>query len=458
MTYQNYTHEQLRRIDAAHHLHPFTDHQALRKAGSRIIARGEGAYIYDVDNRQILDAMAGLWCVNVGYGRRELIDAAGAQLDRLAYYNTFFNTATPTPVLLAQRLAELAPAAIGNVFYGCSGSETNDTVIRMIRHYWALRGQPKRQIIIARELGYHGSTIAAASLGGMEPMHKQLHPPLPGMRHVMPPYRFKHGHPGESEQEFATRAAQAIEEAILAAGPENVAAIVGEPVQGAGGVIIPPPGYWPMVQEIAAKYDVLLGIDEVITGFGRTGHWFASEYFGLTPHIITTAKGITSGYIPLSAALVGERIVDTFVEKGGEFAHGYTYSGHPVACAVALANLDAIAADHLIARVRDDTGPYLLAQLRKAIADHPIVGEVRALGFVGAIELVADPHTKKRFAREKNAGIVCREACIRHNFIMRAVGDTMVFSPPLIWTRAIIDAFVEKLVVALNDTAAELAA
>lgn len=456
MSYQNYSREQMQAMDAAHHLHPFTDHSDLRAAGSRIITRADGPYVYDALGNEVLDGMAGLWCVNAGYGRHELVEAARAQMEELPYYNSFFRCTTPTPVLLADRLARIAPDHINQVFYGSSGSEANDTALRLVRHYWALEGQPEKTIIISRKWAYHGSTIAATSLGGMEAMHHQLYGAVPGICHVMPPYAFDLAEPGESDHDFGLRAAKAVEDAILEAGPEHVAAFIGEPIQGAGGVKIPPASYWPEIQRICEKYDVLLMLDEVITGYGRTGAWFAAQAMDIRPDTITTAKGLTSGYQPLSALLVGDRIAGTLVEKGGEFFHGYTYSGHPVACAVALRNLDIIEREGLIDRVREDTGPYLGEALQAGIGDHPLVGEVRTYGLLAGMEIVKDRGTRERFEPAGHAAGVVRDHAIENNIMMRAVMDTMILSPPLIWTRETIDMAVERIGRALDAAARDL--
>lgn len=456
MTYQNYSLKQLQQIDAAHHLHPFTDHKELRAAGARIITRAEGPFIYDSEGNQLLDGMAGLWCVNVGYGRDELAEAAYRQMKELPYYNSFFKCSTPTPVLLSKRLAEIAPKGIAQVFYGSSGSEANDTALRLVRHYWALEGKPQKNRIISRHMAYHGSTIAGASLGGMEHMHGQLGGAVPNIVHVMMPYAYELALPGESDHEFGLRAAKAVEDAILEAGADKVAAFIGEPVMGAGGVKIPPASYWPEVQRICRKYDVLLMLDEVITGYGRTGEWFAAQSFGVEPDTITTAKALTSGYQPLSALLVGERIAGTLVEKGGEFYHGYTYAGHPVACAVALANLDIIEKEGLVERVRTDTGPYFAEALRERVSGHPLVGETRACGLMGAIEIVKDKATKERFKPSGRAAEAVRDHAIANGLMVRATGDTMILSPPLIWTRETIDMACERIVRALDLAEADL--
>ncbi|MBX3568556.1 MAG: aspartate aminotransferase family protein [Rhizobiaceae bacterium] len=456
MTYQNYSLKQLQQIDAAHHLHPFTDHKDLRAAGTRMIVRADGPFVYDAEGNEILDGMAGLWCVNIGYGRNELAEAAYKQMKELPYYNSFFRCTTPTPALLAQKIAEIAPKSLRQVFFGSSGSEANDTALRLVRHYWALEGKPEKNRIISRKNAYHGSTVAGTSLGGMENMHKQLGGAVPNIVHVMMPYAFELALPGESDHDFGLRAAKAVEDAILEAGPETVAAFIGEPVMGAGGVKIPPASYWPEIERICRKYDVLLMLDEVITGYGRTGNWFAAQTYGIEPDTMTTAKALTSGYQPLSALLVGDRIARVLEEKGGEFNHGYTYSGHPVACAVGLANLEIIEKEGLVERVRDDTGPYFAQMLRERVADHPLVGEVRSIGLMGAIEIVKDKGTRERFKPDGSAAVVIRDHAIAQGMMMRATGDTMILSPPIMWTRATVDLAGERIAKALDLALADL--
>ncbi|RFC68051.1 MULTISPECIES: aspartate aminotransferase family protein [Mesorhizobium] len=450
MTYQNYSLKQLQQIDAAHHLHPFTDHKDLRDAGTRIVTHAKGPFIYDSEGNEILDGMAGLWCVNIGYGRDELAEVAAEQMKELPYYNSFFKCTVPTAALLAQKIASLAPKHINQVFFGSSGSESNDTALRIVRHYWALEGKPEKNRIISRKNAYHGSTVAGTSLGGMEGMHGQLGGAVPNIVHVMMPYAFELALPGESDHDFGLRAAKSIEDAILEAGPDKVAAFIGEPVMGAGGVKIPPASYWPEVQRICRKYDVLLMLDEVITGYGRTGNWFAAETFGVEPDTITTAKALTSGYLPLSALLVGDRIASTFIEKGGEFYHGYTYSGHPVCCAVGLRNLEIIEQEGLVERVRDDTGPYFAQALRERISPHPLVGETRSVGLMAAIEIVADKATRARFEPAGSAAVIVRDYAIANGMMMRATGDSMILSPPLIWTRDTIDLACDRILKALD--------
>jgi putrescine---pyruvate transaminase len=447
MAYRNFSTAQLQTMDATHHLHPFTDHKDLRKAGTRVISRADGAFVYDTEGNEILDAMAGLWCVNIGYGRHELAEVAAEQMRELPYYNNFFRCTTPTPTLLAKKLDEIAPAHVNQCFFGSSGSESNDTALRLVRHYWVLKGQPKKNIIISRNMAYHGSTITGASLGGMSAMHGQLNGAVPGIRHVMCPYGFELKHEGESDYDFGLRAAKAVEDAILEAGPENVAAFIGEPIQGAGGVKIPPMSYWPEIQRICDTYDILIMADEVITGYGRTGQWFGCQSLGFKPDTMTTAKALTSGYQPLSALLVSDRVAEVLQELGGEFYHGYTYAGHPVACAVALKNLEIIENERMVETVRDETGPYLATALKSALADHPLVGEVRSFGLLGAIEIVKDKATKERFA---DAGMVVRDHAIASGLMLRAVGSTMIMSPPLMWTKATIDMAMERARKALD--------
>ncbi len=432
----------IQQLDSAHFLHPFTDFKDLAGRGARVITRAEDIYIWDSEGQKLLDAMSGLWCVNVGYGRRELAQAAYDQMMTLPFYNSFFQTTNVPAVSLATRLASLAPVAgdrsFAHVFYSSSGSESNDSNVRMVRRYWDLLGQPQRKLIISRHNAYHGSTMAGASLGGMSGMHAQGDLPIPNITHIEQPYFFDLGHPGESSEEFGLRAAGWLEEKILATGPDRVAAFIAEPVQGAGGVIIPPATYWPEIQRIVDKYGILLISDEVICAFGRLGHWFAYEKFGYRPDLVTFAKAVTSGYIPLGGVMVGNRVAQVLIDKGGEFNHGYTYSGHPVACAVGLANLDVMEREQLPQRVRTDIGPYL-AQRFAELNDHPLVGQAETCGFVAGMVLVKDRVRKQRFGADQEIGMVCRGHCFRGGLIMRAVGDRMIIAPPLTMSHAQID-------------------
>lgn len=455
---RNYDIAELRRLDIAHHLPAQADYALIeRLGGSKIVTRAEGCTIWDGDGKAYLDGMAGLWCVAVGYGREELAAAAYDQMRELPYYNTFFRTATVPAVELAAKIAGLAGGALSHVFFNSSGSEANDTVMRMVRHYWTLKGQPDRQVFISRWNAYHGTTMAGASLGGMKGMHAQGGLPIPGIEHVMQPYPFGEQRAGESEDDFAARAAGAIEERILAVGPERVAAFIGEPVQGAGGVVIPPAGYWPRVEAICRKYGILLVADEVICGFGRLGHWFGHQYYGIKPDLVAMAKALSSGYLPISAVAVSDEIVAT-LKTGGDFVHGYTYSGHPVCAAVALANIAIMEREGLVMRTREVTGPYLAKALSR-LADHPLVGEVRSVGLLGAVEIVADKASRARFGgAEGNAGPVVRDACIERGLMVRGIRDTIVMCPPLVISEAEIDRMVEIIGQALDASAGTLRA
>jgi putrescine aminotransferase len=422
--------------DAAHYLHPFTDFKALADKGSRVITRGDNIYLWDSEGRKILDAMSGLWCVNVGYGQDALVDAATEQLRTLPFYNSFFQTTTVPAIELSELLAQVTPPQFQHVFFTGSGSEGNDTIVRMVRRYWELQGRPERSIIISRNNAYHGSTLAGGSLGGMSGIHA-LGGVMPGVTHIEQPFWFAHGQ-GMSRDDFGLQAAHWLEEKILAVGADKVAAFIGEPVQGAGGVIVPPDTYWPEIQRICDRYGVLLVSDEVICGFGRTGQWFGCETFGFRPDLMTFAKGVTSGYIPLGGVMVGERVARVLIDKGGEFNHGHTYSGHPVACAVALANIRLIQSERLVERVRDELGPCL-AERFAALAEHPLVGEVQTCGMMGALQLVRNKARSELFDPTLDVGMLCRGHCFDNGLIMRAVGDRMIVAPPLVMTTAQID-------------------
>ena len=439
-------------LSGEHHLAPFSDYKQLKEKGPRIITKAQGVHLWDSEGNKILDAMAGLWCVALGYGREELVQAASTQMRELPYYNLFFQTAHPPALELAKAIAQLAPEGMNHVFFTGSGSEGNDTVLRMVRHYWALKGKPQKKVIISRINGYHGSTVAGASLGGMVGMHEQGDLPIPGIVHIAQPYWFGEG--GDmSADEFGVWAAEQLEKKILELGEDTVAAFIAEPIQGAGGVIIPPETYWPKVKEILAKYDILFVADEVITGFGRTGEWFGSDYYGLKPDLMTIAKGLTSGYVPMGGVVVRDEIVKT-LNEGGDFNHGFTYSGHPVAAAVGLENLRILGDEKIIERVKAETAPYLQKRLRE-LESHPLVGEVRGLGMLGAIELVKDKATRERYT-DKGAGMVCRQFCFDNGLIMRAVGDTMILAPSLVISPAEIDELVEKARKCLDLTLAAL--
>ena len=444
---------ELQRLDAAHHMHPFTTNDALARKGARVITSAKGVWLTDSEGNRIIDGMAGLWCANIGFGRPELAEAARRQIEELSYYNTFFQTTHVPAIALAARIAELAPGDLNHVFFAGSGSEANDTNIRLVRTYWALKGQPQKQVIISRKNAYHGSTLGGASLGGMTPMHEQGGLPIPGIVHIDQPNWWAEG--GDmTPEEFGIARARQLEAKILELGVDKVAAFIGEPIQGAGGVIVPPSTYWPEIQRICDEYGILLIADEVITGFGRTGNWFGSTTYGIRPHVVTIAKGLSSGYQPIGGSIVCDEVAA--VIGAAEFNHGYTYSGHPVAAAVALENLRILDEEKVIDHVRDVAHPYL-AQKWAALTDHPLVGEAKLVGLMGSIALTPDKARRAKFAAETGtAGLRCRERCFANNLVMRHVGDRMVISPPLVITPAEIDILIERAWKSLDECYAGL--
>ncbi len=445
----------LRAADLAHHLHPFTDHAVLAaEGGPRVITHGEGVYLWDSEGRRLLDGMGGLWCVNLGYGRKELGEVARRQMDQLAFYNTFFKTSHEPVIALAEKLAGLTPEGIDNFFFANSGSEANDTAIRLVRSYWAAQERPERQIVISRNYAYHGSTLAAASLCGLPGMHGIAGLPIAGIAHAAAPYAWAAGRDMD-DPAYGREAADALEAKILELGPENVAAFIGEPVMGAGGVITPPPGYWPRVQEICRKYDILLVCDEVICGFGRTGAWFGAESYEISPDIMCMAKGLSSGYLPISAVGVGPRVAGALRGRPGVFSHGFTYSGHPVAAAVALKNIELIEAEGVVDHVRTVVGPALARRLG-ALIEHPLVGQVRGVGAMWALELTSDKASRAPFTPVGSVATRVRNLCFERGLTTRAVREGLVFAPPLIITEAQVAEMVGILTDCLDTVAAEL--
>jgi putrescine aminotransferase len=453
MRFDNRTTESWQQADIDHYLHPFTDYKGLAVEKARVMVRGQGCHVWDSDGNRYLDGLAGLACVHVGYARPELIDAAAAQMRELVFFNSFFKATNKPAVALAEKLVEIAPRHMRHVFYVNSGSEANDTAIRLVRHYWALEGKPEKSVVIGREFAYHGSTIASASLGGMPPMHAQA-ADLPGFAHIPTPYQFLTGR-GLSEEAYGVLAASWLEDKIREVGPERVAAFFLECVHGAGGGKFAPRNYFAEVQRICSKYDVLLVDDEVVCGFGRTGDWFGAHTYGLRPDLLCFAKGVTSGYVPLGGVLVGDRIARTLIDKGGEFYHGFTYSGHPTTCAVALANLEVIEREGLVRRVHDDTGPYF-ARMLASLADHTLVGEVRSVGLLAGVELVRDRATLEPLQPEGLIGERFRDLGLRHGLITRPVGETLLLAPPLVITHAEIDFMGQALRRALDDFQGEI--
>ncbi|MBD0864407.1 MAG: aspartate aminotransferase family protein [Rhodobacteraceae bacterium] len=439
---------ELQALDAQHHMHPFTAGGELAAKGARVITRAAGVYLTDSEGHRILDGMAGLWCVNIGYGRSELADAAARQMRELPYYNTFFQTTHVPAIALASKLSELAPGDLNHVFFTSSGSEANDTNIRMARTYWAMRGKPEKSVIISRHNAYHGSSVGSGSLGGMALMHAQGGMPIPGVHHINQPNWWAEG--GEMlPEEFGLARARELETAIQELGEDKVAAFIAEPVQGAGGVIVAPDTYWPEIQRICDAYDILLIADEVICGFGRTGNWFGSQTLNIRPHIMTIAKGLSSGYQPIGGSIVCDQVAEVIGD--GEFNHGYTCSGHPVASAVALENLRIIEEERIIDHVRDVAAPYLKEKW-ESLTDHPLVGEARIVGMMGSIALTPNKASRAKFAAKPGtAGYICRNRSFANNLVMRHVGDRMVISPPLVISRDEIDILIDRAWVALDQ-------
>ncbi|MBV9991718.1 MAG: aminotransferase class III-fold pyridoxal phosphate-dependent enzyme [Alphaproteobacteria bacterium] len=447
--------QQWRALDAAHHIHPFSDTAALNKEGVRVITRADGVYLWDSEGHKILDGMSGLWCVQLGYGNKELAEAGYEALKTLPYYNHFFKTSNPYTIELAAKLASVLPDGHERVLFANSGSEANDSALKLIRYYWNLKGKPEKKIHLSRDYAYHGVTFAAASLSGLTPMHPQFDLPLPGFEKVPGPYWFgakAAGHGDIDADEFGELIAKKMEERIVEIGPDRIASFSAEPVQGAGGLIFPPESYWPAVQKICRKYDILVHLDEVITGFGRVGEWFGAQAYKIAPDIMTMAKGLSSGYQPISAISLGSRMGEAISNSNEELVHGYTYSGHPVASAVALKNLEVMERDGLVARV-NSIGPYLQRSMREALAGNPIVGEIRGKGLLCAIELVPDGKERAFFPDPGNVGTHCRNYCFNSGLIMRAIRDTMVCAPPLTITEAEVDELVAKAKDAIDRTA-----
>ena len=448
--------EELQRIDSAHHLHPFTNTAELNLEGSTVIVKADGVWLQDSDGNQILDGMAGLWCVNIGHGRKEIAEAVFQQMQDLSYYNTFFKTTHPPAAELSEKVTQLAPANFNHIFFTCSGSEANDTVVRMVRTFWDLMGKSTKTIMISRWNAYHGSTVAGASLGGMKKMHEQGDLPVGGIHHINQPYWFGEG--GDLEpNEFGIKVAQELETAIDQLGEDQVAAFIAEPIQGAGGVIIPPETYWPEISRICQEREILLVADEVICGFGRLGEWFGSEYFQISPDIMPIAKGLSSGYLPIGGVLVSDRVADVLIEKGGDFYHGYTYSGHPTCCAAALVNLDIMKNEKIIEGVRNEKMSYLKDKWLK-LGDHPLIGEARATGMLGALELVPNKNDPRgmKFENEGDVGTLCRENALKNGLIMRGVRDSVVISPSLTISHDEIDELVRIAETTLDQTYSEL--
>ncbi|MFQ5776226.1 MAG: aspartate aminotransferase family protein [Kiloniellaceae bacterium] len=440
--------------DIASHLHPYTDARKHEEIGPLIITEGKGVYVYDNQGREYIEGLAGLWCTALGFGEERLVQAAAEQMRKLPYYHGFAHKAPLPAIELAEKLLEIAPVEMSKAFFANSGSEANDTVVKLVWYYNNALGRPEKKKIISRIKGYHGVTVASASLTGLPYNHRDFDLPIKNILHAGCPHHYRFAEPGEGEQDFATRLAAELERMILDEGPDTVAAFIGEPVMGAGGVIVPPRTYWDKIQPVLKKYDVLLIADEVICGFGRTGNMFGCQTYGIKPDIIALAKALSSAYLPISAVLISDpiyRVVADNTAKIGTFGHGFTYTGHPVPAAVALEAVKIYEERDIVGHVRR-VAPALQDGLRR-FADHPMVGEVRGVGLIAAAELVADRETKAPFDPPGTVGGYLAGRAQAHGLIVRNLQDTIAFSPPLVITEEQIEAMMERFGRALDETA-----
>jgi len=450
----------LETLDKERVLHPATSIADHLRTGPRIMTEGAGVTLTDTAGRRYLDAVAGLWCVNIGYGRTEVADAMAAQARRLAFYHTFSSMSNEPQIRLADRLLGLAPGKMSKVFFGNSGSDANDTHVKLVWYYNNLRGRPRKKKIISRLEAYHGSTVASASLTGLPAFHRAFDLPIAGILHTQAPYYYRHAAPGVSEEEYAASLAAELDQLIDQEGPDTVAAFIAEPLMGAGGVLVPPRGYFEQVQQVLRKHDVLMIADEVICGFGRLGRMWGSEVYGIEPDLVTAAKGLTSAYFPLSACFVPDSIWAVLRDASpqtGSFAHGFTYSGHPIGAAAAMANLDVLLGEDLVGNAAR-VGTYFQQRLREAFAGHPLVGDVRGVGLMAGVELVADKASKRLFAPETKVAFRVSQRCMEEGLIVRALpaGHVLAFSPPLCITCPQVDEVIDRFSRGLNAVTDEL--
>ncbi len=441
-------------LDIASHLHPYTNARQHESVGPTVLTEGKGVYVYDEDGKEYIEGLAGLWCTALGFGEERLIRAATDQMRKLPYYHGFAHKVAQPTIELAAKLLEIAPVPMSKAFFANSGSEANDTVVKLVWYYNNALGRPEKKKIISRIKAYHGVTVASASLTGLPNNHRDFDLPIKNILHTSCPHYYRYGEPGESEEDFATRCAAELEQMILDEGPETVAAFIGEPVMGAGGVIVPPRTYWDRIQEVLRKYDVLLVADEVICGFGRTGNLFGSQTFDIKPDIMVMAKALSSAYLPISAVLISDPIYQAIADntaKIGIFGHGYTYTGHPVPAAVALEAIKMYEERDIVARVRQ-LSPRLQDGLRR-FADNPVVGEVRGVGLIAGVELVADRASKAPFEPAGRVGGYFAERAQAHGLIIRNLMDVIAVCPPLVISEEEIDSLLERFGKALEDTA-----
>jgi len=441
--------------DIEHCIHPYTNLKLHLEKGPMILTEGKGIYVYDEEGKEYIEGLAGLWCTSLGFGEEELVEAATQQMRKLPYYHTFAHKATNPSIDLAEKLKKIAPVPISKVFFANSGSEANDSLVKLVWYFNNARDLPKKKKIISRLKAYHGVTIASASLTGLPYNHQDFDLPIPNILHTDCPHYYRFGQEGESEEEFATRMANSLEKMIQDEGPDTIAAFIAEPIMGAGGVIVPPKTYFEKIQEVLKRYDVLMIADEVICGFGRTGNMFGCETFGIKPDAITVAKALSSAYLPISGILLSEAIFDAMVkesEKIGVFGHGFTYSGHPVPAAVAVRTIELMEERNLLEHVRE-IAPRFQERIH-GFADHPLVGETRGVGLIGGVELVADKATKRPFELTQAVGRTCAEIAEGRGLIVRSLVDSIAFCPPLIITETQIDDMFDRFAKALDETEA----
>jgi 4-aminobutyrate--pyruvate transaminase len=443
------------RRDIAYHLHPYTNAKKHEADGPLVLSSGKGVFVRDDEGREYIEGLAGLWCVSLGWGEERLVEAAARQMRQLPYYHSFAHKVPEVVTELAEALVKMAPVPMSKAFFVNSGSEANDTVVKMVWYYNNALGRRQKKKIISRIKAYHGVTVAAASLTGLPLQHTDFDLPIANILHTDCPHHYRFGQSGESEEQFATRLAESLEQLILKEGPDTVAAFIAEPIQGAGGVIVPPKTYFEKIQAVLRKYDVLLIADEVITGFGRTGNMFGTETMGMQPDLITVAKALSSGYQPIAAVLINEKVYQAIREnsdKNLSFGHGYTYSGHPVAAAVALETLKIYEERNIVEHVRSVMGRF--QKKLRSFEGHPLVGEARGIGLVGALELVADKRTKAPFAPPPKVGLYAQARAQDRGLLVRAIGDSVAFCPPLIITEGEIDELFRRWEPALDEAMA----
>ncbi|OWU86776.1 aminotransferase [Oceanicola sp. 22II-s10i] len=443
--------------DARVHMHPYTNARMLEEQGPVVMQRGDGVHVWDVSGKKYIEAMAGLWSVGIGFSEPRLVEAAAKQMAELPYYHTFAMRSHTPAVELAEMLIDMMPVPMSKVFFTNSGSEANDTIVKMVWYRSNALGKPEKKKIIGRVKGYHGITVASGSMTGLAPNHTSFDLPLPGFLHTGSPHFWREGQPGETEAEFAARRVRELEELILAEGPDTIAAFIGEPLIGAGGVIVPPPGYWEGIQEVLNKYDILLIADEVINGFGRTGNMFGSETFNMKPDIMTLSKQLSSSYLPISAIVMNDRVYQPIADETqrlGGFGMGFTGGGHPVAAAVAVENLKIIAERDLLGNART-VGAHMQKRLEE-LASHPLVGEKRGTGLIAGLELVLDKEAKTAMEKPGMLGMKAAANIFAEGVVTRAIGDTLAFCPPMIITKEQVDEVADKVKIGLDKTASEL--